>query len=106
MTLAYARVFMWWDQHGTSVLIPKLRFAGRMALSNYLGQTAMCMSILMLSTEVTRSMLWLLIIVVWTVQLWFSEVWLRSFRMGPLEWMWRNATYRRIEAFRKNNMVS
>ena len=63
MTLGYARVLMWWDQHGTSFLIPKLRFSGRMALSNYLGQTAICMSVLSLfSTDLTRSMLWLLII--------------------------------------------
>ena len=102
MALGYARLLMWWDQHGTSLLIPKLRCAGRMALSNYLGQTAICMSVLSLfSTQMTRSFLGLLIILVWFFQLWFSEVWLRSFRMGPLEWMWRNATYRRVEPFRK-----
>ena len=102
MALGYARLLMWWDQHGTNFLISKLRFVGRMALSNYLGQTAICMSVLsFFSTEVTRSRLWLFIIFVWIFQLWFSEVWLRYFRMGPLEWIWRNATYRRIEPFRK-----
>jgi len=106
MALAYARLLMWWDQHGTSFLVSKLRCAGRMALSNYLGQTVIFISVLAVSSaEVTRSGLWLVIILVWGFQLWFSGFWMRYFRMGPLEWLWRTATYRRIELMNKNRLT-
>jgi uncharacterized protein len=29
----------------------------------------------------------------WAVNLIFSTLWLRYFRFGPLEWLWRSLTY-------------
>ena len=29
----------------------------------------------------------------WTVQLIVSPIWLRHFRFGPMEWVWRSLTY-------------
>ncbi|WP_163785626.1 DUF418 domain-containing protein, partial [Proteus mirabilis] len=31
---------------------------------------------------------------VWAVNLLFSQFWLRHFRQGPVEWLWRQLTLR------------
>ena len=31
----------------------------------------------------------------WALQLWWSRAWLTRFRYGPVEWLWRSATYRK-----------
>lgn len=46
---------------------------------------------------VSRSTLWLAMAALWMLQLWASEVWLRTFAMGTLEWAWRCTTYRGVE---------
>ena len=80
-----------------------LRFYGRMAFSNYLGQTVLCVAILpMLTAHGYISApaglgIWAAIIV---VQCAFSTLWLRYFRYGPLEWVWRCGTYLRITPLR------
>jgi uncharacterized protein len=37
--------------------------------------------------------LYYVVAAVWLFQLIFSAVWLRYFRFGPLEWLWRSLTY-------------
>ena len=51
--------------------------------------------------DLTRSMILLLIVVVWIAQLLWSPAWLRTFRYGPAEWAWRCATYRRWQPIRR-----
>lgn len=73
-----------------------LRLYGRMAFSNYLGQTVVCVLVIPLLTahgHVTAAgglIVWAVIII---AQCAFSTVWLRYFRYGPLEWLWRCGTY-------------
>jgi uncharacterized protein len=31
---------------------------------------------------------------IFLLQIGFSSIWLRSFRFGPMEWLWRSLTYR------------
>jgi uncharacterized protein len=76
-----------------------LRFYGRMAFSNYLGQTVICVTVLPplvsagdLSAPAALGF-WLAVVV---VQCAFSMLWLRWFRYGPLEWVWRCGTYLEI----------
>jgi uncharacterized protein len=38
----------------------------------------------------------LIVLSIWMLQLWYSPHWRARFRYGPLEWMWRSATYGRI----------
>lgn len=45
--------------------------------------------------------LFLLGIVIYVAQIVFSAVWLRFFKYGPLEWLWRSATYLKWQPFRK-----
>jgi uncharacterized protein len=38
--------------------------------------------------------------IVWLVILIVSPIWLRYFRFGPLEWIWRSLTYWKKQPFR------
>lgn len=40
-------------------------------------------------------------IVVFIFQIIFSTIWLRYFNYGPVEWLWRSATYKKWQPFRK-----
>ncbi|WP_369026031.1 DUF418 domain-containing protein [Qipengyuania sp. RANM35] len=72
--------------------------AGQMALSNYIGQTLICTTLFYgfgfgLYGELTRSQLYLLVLTIAVVEMTISVIWLRNFRFGPLEWVWRSLTY-------------
>jgi uncharacterized protein len=36
-------------------------------------------------------------VALWLVQLVISPLWLRFFRFGPMEWLWRSLTYLRVQ---------
>ena len=36
-------------------------------------------------------------IVLWCLQVWFAHYWIRNFHYGPLEWLWRSATWLRTD---------
>jgi uncharacterized protein len=40
-------------------------------------------------------------LIVYVIQLLFSKFWLRHYRYGPLEWLWRSATYLKFQPLRK-----
>lgn len=76
------------------------RFAsvGRTAFSCYILETVICTTIfyghgLGLFGTVDRLQQLLLTIVIWIVLLVLAPMWLRRFRYGPLEWLWRSLTY-------------
>jgi uncharacterized protein len=78
---------------------------GRMALTNYLGQTIICISLfygfgLGLYGHVGASQAALIAVAIFAVQIVISRLWLRTFRFGPVEWLWRIATYWRGVALR------
>lgn len=73
-----------------------LRAIGKMALTNYLGQSligAIVFYGLGWWNHMTWSELWLFCVGVWIGQAIFSVLWLRGFRMGPLEWALRAVAY-------------
>lgn len=87
-------------------LTKRLADVGRMALSNYLSQSLICTSIfysygLGLFGTMPRTSLALLVFAVWTLQLWWSPRWLKNHQFGPVEWLWRSLTYRKIQPFRR-----
>jgi uncharacterized protein len=74
--------------------------AGRMALTNYLGQSLLLAALaerwgLGLYGKYGAPILTLLALVVFAVLALLSRAWLARFRLGPLEWLWRCGTYRR-----------
>ena len=78
---------------------------GRTALSNYLLQTLICTFIfyghgLALFTKVERARLILIMFGIWIAQLLVSSLWLKYFRFGPAEWLWRSLTYMQIQPMR------
>ena len=79
---------------------------GRTALSNYLLQTVICTTIfyghgLGLYGSVDRTGQLAIVLGVWTVQLIASPLWLRRYRFGPAEWVWRSLTYGKRPPFRR-----
>ncbi len=83
-----------------------LSAVGRMALTNYLGQSVVA-SIFATSYgfglfgDCSRLEVFLFAWVLFAVQMVASTVWMRHFRMGPLEWLWRIATYFRFLPIRR-----
>jgi len=83
----------------------RLAAVGRMALTNYLGHTIICTLIfyghgLGLFGRVERLGQILIVLAIWALQLTVSPMWLRHFRFGPFEWLWRSLTYRRWQPMR------
>jgi uncharacterized protein len=98
MVLAYMSLIALWNRQNEGSLVRRVRAAGRMALTNYLAQTALGLIVLggLFATEgLTRSSILFFVAAVWALQLWWSQAWLQRFRYGPVEWLWRCATYRR-----------
>ena len=86
-------------------LTRRLAAVGRMALSNYLMHTIICTTIfygygLGLFNRIDRFGLMAFVLAIWIFQLIISPVWLRHFRFGPAEWLWRSLTYRRRQPMR------
>jgi uncharacterized protein len=86
-------------------LTARLAAVGRMALSNYLMQTIICTTLfegwgLGFFGRLDRFALLGVVASIWLVQLAVSPLWLRHFRFGPMEWLWRSLTYWRIYPMR------
>lgn len=78
-----------------------LAYPGRMALTNYIGQSLIGMLIYYgtgfgFGADTGLILVELTVICVFIFQICFSALWLRYFRFGPLEWIWRCLTYLRI----------
>jgi uncharacterized protein len=73
-----------------------LRAVGRMAFTNYLIQALIvvpvCVAFRLFDT-ITPTRGLLLALAVAAVQIPFSVFWLTRFEYGPVEWLWRTATY-------------
>lgn len=83
----------------------RLAAAGQMALTNYLMQTVLGLIIIETMNEIKGervSAFWMMIamFIIWAIELSWSSPWMKKFRFGPIEWAWRTATYRKMQAFR------
>ena len=83
-----------------------LAAAGQMALSNYIGQTLICTLLFYdfgfgLYGELQRYQLYLVVLTIAVCEMIFSVIWLRNFRFGPLEWVWRSLTYWKPQPMKK-----
>ncbi|GAB2897613.1 DUF418 domain-containing protein [Microbulbifer echini] len=79
----------------------KIQQVGRMAFTNYLAQSVICVFIFYgfgmgLYGELSRLEVTGICILLGLFQVAYSDLWLKVFRMGPLEWLWRALTYFRI----------
>jgi uncharacterized protein len=86
-------------------LTGRLAAVGRMALSNYLMQSLLCTTLFEgwgfgLFGKLDRLPLLGVVLSIWLIQLVLSPIWLRHFRFGPMEWLWRSLTYWRMYPLR------
>ena len=85
-----------------SGLLPWFRRAmaavGQMAVTNYLTHSVVC-GILFIGlgwyNQLERHELYYVVFAIWAAQLVISPLWLRHYRFGPVEWLWRYLTYMR-----------
>ncbi|MCR8842263.1 DUF418 domain-containing protein [Paenibacillus sp. SC116] len=87
-------------------LLAPLKYYGRMALTNYLSQTALILLAaqwLQQSDTITYVQTFYICLVVHLILIVFSLAWLRFFKMGPMEWLWRAITYMRFAPLLKNS---
>lgn len=80
--------------------------AGRMALTNYLMQSLVCTTIfygygLGYFEQLPRAWQPLFVLTLFGLQVALSHWWLARFRFGPMEWLWRAATYLQLPPMRR-----
>lgn len=76
-------------------------YPGRMALTNYIGQSAIGMIIFYgigfgIGASLGLGWVELIVLAVYLFETVFSFGWLKVFKFGPLEWIWRCLTYGKL----------
>jgi uncharacterized protein len=87
-------------------LFQRLEAVGQMAATNYVTQSIICTLVffgygLNWFGELEFYQLFFVVLAIWVLQILVSPLWLRAFLFGPLEWLWRSLTYRRLQPFRR-----
>jgi uncharacterized protein len=75
---------------------------GKMALTNYITHSIILTSIFYgyaggMFGQIARGQQMLMVIAVILAQVFFCILWLKFFRFGPLEWLWRSITYMKLQ---------
>ncbi len=96
------------DSGRAACVTKALAATGRMALTNYIGHSVLASAIFYwwgfgLFESVSRPIQLLLACTIFIAQVGFSMVWIRFFRFGPLEWIWRTLTYFRLQPMRRDS---
>lgn len=87
-------------------LTARLAAVGQMAFTNYVMQTIFCSLFffgygLNYFAELEYHQLFYLAVVIWAIQLVISQIWLKHYLFGPLEWLWRSLTYWQLQPFKR-----
>ena len=106
MVLGMAALLVAYAPSATGWLGDRVRAAGRVAFTNYLGTSVVMMLVfhgwaLGLFGELNRPQLYIVVALAWVLMLAWSKPWLDRYRYGPLEWLWRSLTYRQVMPLRK-----
>lgn len=106
LAMAYAAGFvLLWRHPAWQRRLVLLAATGRMALTNYLTQTLVGITIFYgigfgLGMRLGATWFPALALLILTVQTLFSQWWLARYRFGPMEWLWRSLTYRQRQPMR------
>jgi uncharacterized protein len=106
LALAYAAGLLAWERSERAVAFTSpIAAAGRMALTNYLVQSLVFALVFygygfQLFGRLDPQTAAAFGTVFYAVQLWFSVRWLKRYRFGPFEWLWRSLTYGRLQPMR------
>ncbi len=87
-------------------LMKALSNVGQMAFTNYLMQSIICTFFfygygLKYYDNLRFHQLYYVVAAVWLFQIIFSAIWLKYFRFGPFEWLWRSLTYWKKQPMKK-----
>ena len=98
-------IMLWCQSARAPALKERMAAVGRMAFSNYILQTVICTTIFYghgfgYFESVPRTGQILIVFAIYAAQLVIAPLWLRHFRFGPLEWLWRSLTYGKRQPFR------
>ncbi len=87
-------------------LFALMRPVGQMAFTNYLMQSLLG-GLFFYGVgfgyfgKLERHELYYFVATVWTIEIVWSHIWLRFFRFGPMEWLWRSLTYWKWQPMKK-----
>jgi uncharacterized protein len=101
--LAHGSVVLLAVKAGTLKWVTRpLAAVGQTALSNYIGTTLICTLVFYgwgfgMFGRLQFYQLFYVVAAIWAANLVASTVWLKYFRFGPLEWVWRSLTYWRVQ---------
>jgi uncharacterized protein len=97
-------IMLWCQSPRAPELKARMAAVGRTAFSNYILQTVICTTIFYGSgfsyfQRVSRTSQIVIVFAIYAAQLVIAPLWLRHFRFGPLEWLWRSLTYGKLQPF-------
>lgn len=107
LSLAYtSTICLWYLKNKDNSILRLFTAPGRMALTNYLLQSIIGISIFYgigfgLGAKTGLAYVMLIAIGVYSLQVIYSHLWLSYFNYGPLEWIWRMLTYGKRLRLRK-----
>lgn len=107
LVLAHVAALILLYQGGyAAALFRRLEAVGQMAFTNYIMHSVICTLFffgygLNYYAELEFYQLYFVVAAIWAAQLIISPLWLRFFRFGPLEWLWRSLTYWKLQPFRR-----
>ncbi len=116
MTYGFGRVAMTMGHIGFWMIIcsngwlkwltDRLAAVGRMALTNYVMHSVFAAIVFTgigfsLFGALQRHELYYVVAGIWLFQLIVSPIWMKHFRFGPLEWLWRSLTYGEKQPMRR-----
>lgn len=102
LSLAYlSTLCLWFMNNNLPILFKFVATPGRMALTNYIGQSVLGIIIFYgvgfgLGAVMGLIYVELIALAIFAFQLIFSCIWLHYFQFGPLEWLWRMMTYKTL----------
>lgn len=102
LSLAYlSTLCLWFMNNNVPILFKFVAAPGRMALTNYIGQSVLGIIIFYgvgfgLGAVMGLIYVELIALAIFAFQLIFSCIWLHYFQFGPLEWIWRMMTYKTL----------
>ena len=105
MTIGHLGALLLFVRSGALGLVRRAFAAvGQMAVTNYLTHSVVC-AILFVGFKwyntLERYELYYVVLAIWAAQLAVSPLWLKHFRFGPVEWLWRSLTYWRRQPMRR-----